>query len=238
MADEFEKYTEEVQESAENAIVDTAEAAEAEAETVFADPTAVQGKKSKKVLKEVLSWLLVILAALVLGGLIRMFGVMLIQVNQSSMHPTCESGDKVIINKFCYLVGEPQRGDIIVFEKEHGKYGAWFDALPLPDTYNPGVVNYIKRVIGVAGDTVSFDGEGHVLLNGEILDEPYLGDEVRTYAGAAGESITVPEGYIFVMGDNRSVSLDGRSFGCTPVEDVKGKVFFRVTPFDRMGKVE
>lgn len=205
-------------------------------ETITEETTEEQPKAAKKkdMFKEILSWIAVFLLAFVIGGLIRRFGIMTIEVDHSSMYPTCHDGDKVLISRMAYWVEEPQRGDIIVYIQQHGKYGMWIDALPV---VNPGEVNYIKRVIAVAGDTISFE-DGAVYINGELLEEDYLPEGLVTMAGAAGKSITVPEGHIFVMGDNRMVSIDSRSFGCVPVEDVKGKVFFRVGPMDSMGSIE
>lgn len=190
--------------------------------------------KTKDVVKEIVSWIAVILLAFVIGGLIRRFGIMTIQVDHSSMYPTCHDGDKVLINRMAYIVDEPDRGDIVVYIQEHGKYGMWIDALPV---VNPGEINYIKRIVAIEGDTISFDG-GKVYLNGELLEEEYLKEDLITMAGAAGDTIVVPEGHVFVMGDNRIVSIDSRSFGCVKVSDIKGKVFFRVGPMDSMGKIQ
>ena len=218
-----------VETTAEKVVVENENATE---ETVDEQPT--KAAKKKDPVKEILSWIAVLLLAFVIGGLIRRFGIMTIQVDHSSMYPTCHDGDKVLISRMAYLFDEPDRGDIIVYIQQHGKYGMWIDALPV---VNPGEVNYIKRVIAVAGDTISIK-DGEVYLNGELLEEEYLTDTMKTMAGAAGSTITVPEGYIFVMGDNRTVSIDSRSFGCVKVEDVKGKVFFRVGPTDSIGKVK
>ncbi len=203
------------------------------------DNSAEAGKKSKGkgIVKEILSWVAVILIALVVGGLIRRFGIMTIQVQMSSMYPTCSSGDKVLINRFVYLVDEPARGDIIVFIVEEGKYGMWIDALPVT---NPGEKDYIKRVIAVGGDTVHFDGEGGVYVNGELLDEEYLSDSVLTMPGSSGDTIEVPEGYVFVMGDNRAISVDSRDerVGLIQVSRIKGKVFYRIGPSDSRGSIK
>ncbi len=203
------------------------------------DNTAEADKKQKGkgIVREILSWVAVILIALVVGGLIRRFGIMTIQVQMSSMYPTCSSGDKVLINRFVYLVDEPARGDIIVFIIEEGKYGMWIDALPVT---NPGEKDYIKRIIAVGGDTVHFDGKGGVYVNGELLDEEYLSDSVMTMPGSSGDTIEVPEGYVFVMGDNRAISIDSRDdkVGLIEVSRIKGKVFYRIGPSDSRGSIK
>ena len=97
-------------------------------------------------------------------------------------------------------------------------------------------ISYIKRIIAVEGDHIQIQ-EGKVYLNGEELDEPYLAEgEVTT--GGTFFDITVPEGYVFVMGDNRDHSIDSRSFGCIPVKKIESKVLIRFWPLDKFGTVE
>lgn len=96
--------------------------------------------------------------------------------------------------------------------------------------------SYIKRVIGVAGDTIRIEG-GKVYRNDEELDETYLPDDMQTERQGLVYDITVPEGYIYVMGDNRGDSRDSRSFGCIPIDKVESKVWIRFWPFNKMGKV-
>ncbi|MBP0987179.1 MAG: signal peptidase I [Oscillospiraceae bacterium] len=132
-----------------------------------------------------------------------------IYVTGTSMEPLLSNGQIVLCNKLI----APERGDVIAMY------------------YNKKVL--LKRVIAVAGDVVEMDGSGHVLLNGEILPEPY----VREFA--AGECdiefpYTVKENRWFVMGDNRAVSIDSRAsaFGCAADENILGVVRFRIYPFD------
>jgi len=96
-------------------------------------------------------------------------------------------------------------------------------------------MSYIKRVIGIEGDHIKIEN-GKVYLNGEELDEPYLRDGIETESNLFTD-ITVPQGYIFVMGDNRPHSTDSRSFGCIPVEKVESKVWIRFWPLNKFGKV-
>ena len=99
--------------------------------------------------------------------------------------------------------------------------------------------SFIKRVIGVAGDHVKIE-DGKVYLNDELLEEPYLQPDVETRAdhGEVFMDVIVPEGTVFLMGDNRSRSTDSRSFGCIPLEKIESTVAIRIWPLDKWGKVE
>lgn len=96
--------------------------------------------------------------------------------------------------------------------------------------------SYIKRVIGVAGDKIKIE-EGKVYLNDKILEEPYLDEGTKTEGGIYTD-IVVPEGYVFVMGDNRDQSTDSRYFGCVPTEKIESKVWIRFWPLNKFGKVD
>jgi signal peptidase I len=124
-----------------------------------------------------------------------------IRVESISMQPTLYAGNFVLVNKLGYKIGQPTRGDIIVF-----KYP--------PD---PSQTPYIKRVIGLPGDTINVEN-GKVYVNGQELIEPYLMSNT-----ARGGTWTVPEGDLFVMGDNRNNSSDSRSWGFVPLGNVIGK---------------
>jgi len=124
-----------------------------------------------------------------------------IKVESTSMVPTLNSNDYVVVNKLAYQLGQPTRGDIIVF-----KYP--------PD---PTQIPYIKRVIGLPGDQVHI-ADSKVYINGVELTEPYL--KVSTNLGG---DWTVPEGSLFVMGDNRNGSSDSRAWGMVPLGNVIGK---------------
>ncbi len=140
------------------------------------------------------------------------------QVDGQSMMPTFRNQEHIIANKIIYKLREPRRGDVIIFKHS-----------PTED--------YIKRVIGVAGDEIAII-DGHVYINNEQLDESdYLADTVRTMPGPAlpeGQPFTVPAGHIFVMGDNRPHSTDSRVFGPVELEAVKGEVIFVYFPFNNM----
>ena len=126
------------------------------------------------------------------------------------MEPTLHNGERVLTEKLSYKFSTPNRGDIIVLKR-------------------PGRP-FIKRIIAIEGDTL-WISEGDVYLNGEVLDEPYIKEATKGTWGP----YTVPEGKVFVMGDNRNNSDDSRiSVGYLDVKDIKGRAIFRFYPFDKM----
>ncbi len=124
-----------------------------------------------------------------------------IRVESISMQPTLYAGDFIIVNKLAYKLGEPGRGDVIIFH------------FP-PD---PNREPYIKRVIGLPGETVRIEG-GKVYVNNVPLNEPYI-SAAPSYEG----SWVVPEDSLFVLGDNRNSSSDSHSWGMVPLKNVIGK---------------
>ncbi len=159
--------------------------------------------------KEAWEWTRSILIAIVLALVIRLFLLEVFVVEGRSMYPTLHEDERLMVNKTAYRFGEPEVGDIVVFE---------FD--PRRD--------FIKRIIGVAGDTVSISG-GQVYLNNEPLDEPYLPPGTEMYDF---DPVEVPPGYIFLLGDYRSNSMDSRDprVGFVSEELLKGKAFFVFWP--------
>lgn len=163
-------------------------------------------------------WVATVLIALALTVVIKTFVFQAYSIPSESMVPTLEVGDYVLVSK---LGGDPGRGDIVVFARPAN------DPKTSPD--DPDVL--IKRVIGLPGETID-SADGAVVVDGRRLDESYLPEGTTT---EFDESITVPAEQILVLGDNRSQSLDGRSFGPIPQEDVVGRGFLRFWPFSRMG---
>lgn len=169
-------------------------------------------------MKELLGWIRDILIAVAIAAVILAFFKPII-IQQQSMEPNFYSGDYVITSRQAYnIFGDPQRGDIIVFKS---------------DLYTDEgeAKNLIKRIIGLPGDTVEII-DGEVYLNGEMLNEEYIKEP-----GLSGEmeAVTVPEGELFVMGDNRRVSQDSRSgaVGTISQDTIVGKVVVRVYPFSQ-----
>lgn len=139
-----------------------------------------------------------------------------------SMMPNFENGEYLIANKLVYRFGEPERGDVLIFKHSETQ-------------------DLIKRVVGLPGDKVSLL-DGRVYVNDKPLDEsPYLADTVYTNGGnslSEGESVTVPQGQYFVLGDNRPNSSDSRAFGPIEQEQIKGKAWIVYFPFNRFRIVE
>ncbi|MGG6311249.1 signal peptidase I [Paenibacillus macerans] len=182
------------------------------------EPGAVEavpsGKKDKS---EALEWLKAIVIAVVLVLLIRWLFFAPFIVDGPSMKPNFHTGERIIVNKIIYDIREPKHGEVVVFHvPSEGR-------------------DFIKRVIGVPGDTVRVEGDT-VTVNGQVVDETYIKDAViekhnnnelyNTEANFPNEVVpegTVPEGYVFVLGDNRSNSTDSRRIGFVPYGDIVGR---------------
>ncbi len=162
---------------------------------------------------------LVILAVafVLVFGFVRPFVLEAFRIPSESMVPTLLVGDRVFVNKFIYRFTEPERGDVVVFESVNG-----------------GEEDLIKRVVGVAGDEVEVRN-GTLLVNGEAREEPYLNRNLP-FNDSYGPS-EVPEGHVFVMGDNRANSADSRVFGPLPIENIEGEAFVRFWPPLRIGSL-
>lgn len=213
--------------------------------------------ESKAKIKEILEWVYCIVIAVVLALLVRYFIGTPTIVQQPSMYPTLKQGHRLILNRTIRTVnGTPERGDIITFEAPSKVYVSSAEA----DMQNPvaeynhningvfskfryyvlelGKDSYIKRVIGLPGEHVKIEN-GKVYINGEELEEDYLQDNVITGdLNGPYTDLIVPEGCLFVMGDNRAQSTDSRRFGCIPLEKMESKVWIRFWPFDLFGKVQ
>jgi signal peptidase I len=164
------------------------------------------------------SWALTIAIAVVATLAIRAFVFEQYSIPSTSMYPTLEVGDRVIVSK---LNRTPGRGDIIVFNRPAN------DPPRTPD--DPKVL--IKRVIGLPGETVE-SRDGKVYVDGKALDESYLPKGTVT---AIDSPIQVPKGKILVLGDNRGVSQDGRYFGPIPENLIVGRAILRIWPLSRFG---
>ena len=137
------------------------------------------------------------------------------KVEGSSMQPALESGQYIIVNKVVYKLRPPHRGEIVVFDP--------------PQDSSP----YIKRVIGLPGEVVE-GRRGKIYVDGSPLSEPYLeGIKVNYFL-----KYKVPDGYYFVMGDNRGNSLDSRSFGAVPADSIIGKAWISLWPPSEVGQIE
>ena len=196
----------------------------ADVQAAAEQPEQEMKKKEKKFdpLKDTYEWIHCIVVSVIVCVLLFVLVARVIDVRGRSMNPTLYEGDKIVITR---LAGGYEQGDIVVLKAED------FKDEPL-----------VKRVIAVAGQTIDIDfAEGIVYVDGQPLDEPYTFE--RTYERYNFESyekpVTVPEGCIFVMGDNRNNSSDSRvaSIGFVDTRDVMGKAVFRLYPFSKLGAI-
>ena len=170
--------------------------------------TAIEYEPSR-LLASCFEWVSAAIVALVTLVLLFAFAFRMVNVDGTSMNPTLNHGERLLISGFCYT---PDYGDVVVVLRENDT--------PL-----------IKRVIGLTGDTISIDKEtGVVYRNGVALDESYVSGP--TALEGMSTPVTVAEGELFVMGDNRVVgrSLDSRRLGCVSTDDVIGRVLMRIAP--------
>ncbi len=172
--------------------------------------------------KEVYEWIQCVVVALICCVLLFVFIARVIDVVGYSMVPTLDDGDKIIITR---LAGDYERGDIVVLRK---------------DTFREEPI--VKRIIAVEGQTIDIDFDnGIVYVDGEALDEPYVNEltydreDFETYE----RPLEIPEGCVFVMGDNRNNSTDSRreTIGCVDTRYIMGKVIFRILPLSKLGAI-
>ena len=174
-------------------------------------------QKSKSVWSIIWDYLKLIIVAFLIAVVLRAYVFDITRVEGASMYPTLANNDNLITVKVTYLLSEPQRGDIIVLEA--------------PD--EPGA-DYIKRIIALPGEELKIKN-GNVYINNELLDEPYL-NGIET----EGDIHTIiPEGFYFVMGDNRGESRDSRidAIGCINKDNIIGKACVRLYPFSEFGSI-
>ena len=154
-----------------------------------------------------------VIVTVLLAFLLRFFVIQPFIVEGSSMEPNFHDQEYIIIDKFTYRFREPRRGEVIVFH---------------PPT-EPSQ-NYIKRVIGLPGETVSIQ-DGDVYVNGNKISEAYLGNQYhKTEQLRQRDPITLPPNEYFVMGDNRTHSSDSREWGELPKENIEGRTWFIALP--------
>jgi signal peptidase I len=186
------------------------------------------GKILAKKKSEFWEWTKALVIAIGLAFIIRYFLFAPIVVDGRSMNPTLQDQDRMIVNKISYKITEPKRFDIIVFHAPENK-------------------DYIKRIIGLPGDTIEYKDD-ILYVNGVAYEEPYLEEfKQENLDGPLTESFTleekigqavVPEGELFVMGDNRRNSKDSRHIGTIPMEEVLGKTSMIYWPLEDIGFVK
>lgn len=176
--------------------------------------------------KEIFEWLIAIIVAVALIFVIKQFLFVTYTVKGDSMDPTLKDGEKVIVNKIGYTVGKIDKGDVLVFHADNKS-------------------DYVKRVVGTAGDTVEYKND-QLIVNGKNIEEPYLESNklaktnvlltenfsVKDLVNTNGKN-TIPKGKLLVLGDNREVSKDSRYFGLINEDQVVGEVALRYWPFNK-----
>ncbi len=173
--------------------------------------------------------------ALLLAVLVKTLAFQAFYIPSESMVETLQVNDRVLVNKISYRLGEPQRGDVVVFDRtpdtDESLVGALFRNLGESIGVRTPEADLIKRVVGLPGETIEIR-QNTVFIDGVAIDEPYLEDGIRT---TRMDPLTVPDDSYFVMGDNRSRSLDSRSFGTISRDEIVGKAFVIIWPTSRWG---
>ena len=194
----------------------------------------------KAVLREIWEWIVVFGAAFLIVSVLNTAVFATTQVRQTSMQNTLMEGQHLFVEKLSYAFGEPSRGDIIVFLED--KYPEnYFDRIKVyltdvSEIFKPVEsktnIRLVKRVIATAGDEVDIR-DGKVYLNGEELSEPYV--KGLTYQREQPFPLKLKDGEFLVLGDNREVSKDSRTFGVIDRRQVEGKAVFRLWPLNKFG---
>ena len=182
-------------------------------------------KKECNILKEILSWIIYIVVVIALTYIVITYVGQRTEVKGESMMCTLQDGDNLIVDKISYRFRDPKRYDIIVFPFEYEE-----------DTY------YIKRIIGLPGETVSIR-DGCVYINGELLEDENYGREVMEEIDGLlyqMDDVKLGDEEYFVLGDNRNNSTDSRdpSVGTLTKEELVGRAWIRIWPFSEFGAIE
>lgn len=175
--------------------------------------TSRAGRRRKRSTNRlIVEWLVLILGALLIAVVIKTFVFQAFWIPTESMVPTLNVDDRVLVNKLSYTVGDPERGDIVVFDAPPGERTA-------------EIKDLVKRIVGLPGEVVAVT-DGEVTINGRALVEPYVKRENTRTSPAC----RVPADSYFMMGDNRNVSADSRFFGPVKRSTIVGRVFLRIWP--------
>lgn len=171
--------------------------------------------------REIYDWIQCLISALIICVVIFVFCIRVIDVNGTSMLPTLQHGNKMLVSGMFF---KPKYGDVVVFKS---------------DTYDPNKA-LVKRVIAVGGDEINIDfDKGVVYVNGEPVDEPYINDLTATKIDFIGPK-EVPDNCVFVMGDNRNASTDSRDsrIGMVDSRTIIGRVYYVIFPLNELRMVE
>jgi signal peptidase I len=192
-------------------------------------PTGARRRRRRRsATRNAIEWALVLVGALVVALVVKTWLFQAFYIPSSSMEPTLAIGDRVLVNKLGYDVGDVRRGHIVVFTR--------------PDDWTTGDIDdLIKRVVGLPGETISAR-DGQVYVDGALLDEPWLAPEdagITEFLESSGcvPSCTLAADQVFVLGDNRDNSSASNMFGPIEFDHVVGRAFVRVWPLGSFGGI-
>ncbi|MCH5193083.1 MAG: signal peptidase I [Oscillospiraceae bacterium] len=189
-------------------------------------------KKENSAAEEYLDWIETVIFAFFAVILIFTFILRIANVDGESMLPTLTDGDRLVVSHLFYT---PAAGDIVIVNSTTGTVYGESSRLETIPGLNKIIV---KRIIAVGGQEVNINFDsGEVFVDGTLLDEPYINELTKADEGAHNYPVIVPDGYVFVMGDNRMNSTDSRRdvVGFVSEEDIIGKVILRIFPIDAIG---
>ena len=203
-----------------------------------------RGRRRRQPVSSLSSWLVSIIVAVVVALFIVSNIVSFTMIMEVSMEPTLYENDRILVNRLGYMIGKPQRNDVVILNKVNDEKGLIINMLneakDIADNIKfrfTGEIeknNLIKRVVAVEGDLVDIR-DGNLYINGLIEEN----DNVRgdTYSYDLEFPVQVPEGEVFALGDNREFSLDSRHIGFIKINQIKGKALLRILPFNNFGLI-
>jgi signal peptidase I len=191
-----------------------------------------------------LEFFLIVAVALGLALGIQAFLVKPFRIPSGSMEPTLDIGQRVLVSRVNYHVGEPDRGEVVVFKPPAGadnnecgvpnfEPSSRNQSCPKP-TPGRSDQNFIKRIVAVGGDRIRIE-RGRVILNGKPTKEPFINPSENCQICNLPKEITIPKDHFFMMGDNRGESADSREWGPVPEDQLVGQAFFTYWPPKRIG---
>lgn len=195
----------------------------------------------KSIIKEIVQWFEIIAIAILLSILVRGFLFETLVIDGISMQDTFVTNQRVILNKIGLKFNDLEKEDIVVIEVEKKQFKSFeflnnisfFQKLLATSTS----IDYIKRIIAIEGDKIQFIN-GYVYVNDIMIEESYIKTQGVTSQGTYKNPYIIPEGYVYVLGDNRKFSADSRKLGPINIDKILGTVSFRIWPLSEFGKVD
>lgn len=208
---------------------------------ILLPPSKLKRPKARTRIRAIIEWVVVVGGAFGIALLIQLFLFQPFRIPSGSMIPTLQVRDRIVVNKVSYKLHDPHRGDVVVFTTPD------CGGDRTPDWANCSMVgdyaDLVKRIVALPGDRLAI-ADDKISINGEILHEPYVRPGAVTVAqppsgcdfpGTPDDPYVIPDGMIFVMGDNRDHSLDSRCFGPIAESSLVGRAFVVIWPFTRLG---